>query len=60
LQHPKQLGRRLLQHNSPEAGGRGILRTTVRPIKLSGAIELVAAGALPNDGKAIADERKPV
>jgi hypothetical protein len=26
--------------------------------KLNGAVELVAVGALPNDGKVIADERK--
>jgi phenylacetate-CoA ligase len=36
------------------------LTATLRAVtKLQGAVELVAVGSLPNDGKAIADERKP-
>ena len=35
------------------------IASTLRAVtKLSGAVELVAKGALPNDGKAISDERK--
>ena len=34
------------------------LTETLRNVtKLSGAVELVATGSLPNDGKVIADER---
>ncbi len=39
---------------------RDDVATTLQSVtKLRGKVELVAAGALPNDGKAIADERKP-
>jgi phenylacetate-CoA ligase len=40
---------------------RAEVASTLRAMtKLQGAVELVAAGALPNDGKVISDERKPV
>jgi len=36
------------------------IASTLRAVtKLGVAVELVAAGSLPNDGKAISDERKP-
>ncbi|WP_076858889.1 phenylacetate--CoA ligase family protein [Bradyrhizobium mercantei] len=43
--------------SAPEAL-QGEVATTLRAVtKLGGAVELVAAGSLPNDGKVIADER---
>jgi phenylacetate-CoA ligase len=45
---------------SPTEALRGDITSTLRAVtKLQGAVELVAVGSLPNDGKAIADERKP-
>jgi phenylacetate-CoA ligase len=46
--------------SSPSEALRGEITSTLRALtKLGGAVELVAAGSLPNDGKAISDERKP-
>ena len=46
--------------SSPSEALRGEIASTLRALtKLGGAVELVAAGSLPNDGKAISDERKP-
>jgi phenylacetate-CoA ligase len=43
---------------SPSEPLRGELASTLRAVtKLQGAVELVAMGDLPNDGKVIADER---
>src|SRR5690242_17307889 len=43
---------------SPNDGLRDQLNSTLRAVaKLSGNVELVGAGSLPNDGKVIADER---
>ena len=43
---------------SPSEALRGDVASTLRAVtKLQGAVELVAVGSLPNDGKAIADER---
>ena len=40
---------------------RGEIASTLRAVtKLGGAVDLVAPGSLPNDGKVISDERKPV
>jgi phenylacetate-CoA ligase len=45
---------------SPSEALRGELAATLRAVaKLGGAVELVAPGGLPNDGKVISDERKP-
>jgi phenylacetate-CoA ligase len=45
---------------APTEALRGEVAASLRAVaKLGGAVELVAAGSLPNDGKAIADERKP-
>jgi phenylacetate-CoA ligase len=45
---------------SPTEALRDDITSTLRAVtKLQGAVELVAPGTLPNDGKAIADERKP-
>jgi phenylacetate-CoA ligase len=45
---------------SPDEALRSDIASTLRAVtKLQGAVELVAPGELPNDGKAIADERKP-
>ena len=44
---------------SPSEALQNEITSTLRAVtKLSGGIELVAPGALPNDGKVIADERK--
>jgi phenylacetate-CoA ligase len=44
--------------NSPSDALQSRLAETLRTVtKLGGAVELVAAGSLPNDGKVIADER---
>jgi phenylacetate-CoA ligase len=43
---------------SPDAKLQGEIAATLRAVtKLGGSVELVGAGALPNDGKVIADER---
>ena len=43
---------------SPDEALRDQVAATLRTVaKLGGKIELVGAGALPNDGKVIADER---
>jgi phenylacetate-CoA ligase len=43
---------------SPSDALRDTIASTLRTVtKLSGGVELVAAGSLPNDGKVIADER---
>jgi phenylacetate-CoA ligase len=45
---------------SPSEVLRGEIASTLRAVaKLGGEVELVARGSLPNDGKVIADERKP-
>jgi phenylacetate-CoA ligase len=46
---------------SPSDTLRDQIAATLRAVtKLQGAVDLVAPGDLPNDGKVIADERKPV
>ncbi len=43
---------------APDAGLEGAVAATLQSVtKLKGAVRLVAPGALPNDGKVIADER---
>jgi phenylacetate-CoA ligase len=43
---------------SPSDSLQGELAATLRAVtKLGGQVELVGAGSLPNDGKAISDER---
>ena len=43
---------------SPNATLQNDVTTTLRTVtKLGGAVDLVGAGALPNDGRVIADER---
>ena len=43
---------------SPDAALEGAIAATLQAVtKLKGAVKLVAPGALPNDGKVIADER---
>jgi phenylacetate-CoA ligase len=45
---------------APSEALRGEIAATLRTVaKLQGAVELAAPGSLPNDGKVIADERKP-
>ena len=45
---------------APDAALRSAVAATLQSVtKLKGAVKLVAPGALPNDGKVIADERKP-
>jgi phenylacetate-CoA ligase len=45
---------------SPGETLRQEIAATLRAVtKLQGAVDLVAPGSLPNDGKAISDERKP-
>jgi phenylacetate-CoA ligase len=49
----------LCEATSPSDQLRSELAATLRAVtKLQGAVELVAPGSLPNDGKAISDERK--
>jgi len=44
--------------SSPSAALAEAIAATLRAVtKLGGKVELVASGSLPNDGKAIADER---
>jgi phenylacetate-CoA ligase len=46
---------------SPSEALRGDVASTLRAVtKLQGAVDLVAPQHLPNDGKVISDERKPV
>jgi phenylacetate-CoA ligase len=46
---------------SPREALRGEVAATLQAVtKLAGAVDLVTPGSLPNDGKVIADERKPV
>jgi phenylacetate-CoA ligase len=43
---------------SPSEALREAIAATLRTVtKLSGGVELVAVGSLPNDGKVIADQR---
>ena len=45
---------------APDAALESAVAATLQSVtKLKGAVKLVAPGALPNDGKVIADERKP-
>jgi phenylacetate-CoA ligase len=45
---------------APSEALQSDIASTLRAVtKLGGGVELVAAGSLPNDGKVIADERKP-
>ena len=45
---------------APDAALEAAVAATLQSVtKLKGAVKLVAPGALPNDGKVIADERKP-
>jgi phenylacetate-CoA ligase len=45
---------------SPSEALRVDIATTLRAVtKLQGAVDLVSAGGLPNDGKVISEERKP-
>jgi phenylacetate-CoA ligase len=45
---------------APDAALAAAVAATLQSVtKLKGAVKLVAPGALPNDGKVIADERKP-
>jgi phenylacetate-CoA ligase len=45
---------------APDAALESPVAATLQSVtKLKGAVKLVAPGALPNDGKVIADERKP-
>jgi phenylacetate-CoA ligase len=49
----------MCEANSSSDALRGDLASTLRAVtKLQGAVELVAPGSLPNDGKVISDERK--
>jgi phenylacetate-CoA ligase len=44
---------------APDAALEAAVAATLQSVtKLKGAVKLVALGALPNDGKVIADERK--
>jgi phenylacetate-CoA ligase len=46
---------------SPSGELQGEIAATLRAVaKLGGQVELVGLGSLPNDGKVITDERKPV
>ena len=45
---------------APDAALEAAVAATLQSVtKLKGAVRLVAPGTLPNDGKVIADERKP-
>jgi phenylacetate-CoA ligase len=49
------------EYTSPSEALRDEIAATLRAVtKLQGTVDLVAPGSLPNDGKVIADERKPV
>jgi phenylacetate-CoA ligase len=46
------------ESTTPSDSLRAEVTATLRTVtKLGGAVELVGAGALPNDGKVISDER---
>jgi phenylacetate-CoA ligase len=50
----------LAEHAPPDKALETAVAATLQSItKLKGAVKLVAPGTLPNDGKLIADERKP-
>jgi len=50
----------LLAEHAPAAALESAVAATLQSItKLKGTVKLVAPGTLPNDGKLIADERKP-
>jgi phenylacetate-coenzyme A ligase PaaK-like adenylate-forming protein len=50
----------LAEYAQPDAALETAIGLTLRSItKLKGSVKLVAPGTLPNDGKVIADERKP-
>jgi phenylacetate-CoA ligase len=50
----------LAEHAPPDKALETAVAATLQSItKLKGAVKLVAQGTLPNDGKLIADERKP-
>ena len=50
----------LAEYAPPDAALETAIAVTLQSItKLKGSVKLVAPGTLPNDGKAIADERKP-
>ncbi|MBB4302888.1 phenylacetate-CoA ligase [Rhodobium orientis] len=47
-----------VESDTPDAGLKAAIGETLRDVtKLGGAVEMVAPGTLPNDGKIIADER---
>jgi phenylacetate-CoA ligase len=47
--------------DNPDTALREAVNATLRAVtKLQGGVDLVAPESLPNDGKVIADERKPV
>jgi phenylacetate-CoA ligase len=50
----------LAEYALPDAALETAIAVTLQLItKLKGSVKLVAPGTLPNDGKVIADERKP-
>jgi phenylacetate-CoA ligase len=50
----------LAECTTPDAALESAVAASLQAVtKLKGAVKLVAPGALPNDGKVIADERKP-
>jgi phenylacetate-CoA ligase len=50
----------LAEYAPPDAALETAIAVTLQSItKLKGSVKLVAPGTLPNDGKVIADERKP-
>lgn len=50
----------LAEYAPPDAALENAIAVTLQSItKLKGSVKLVAPGTLPNDGKVIADERKP-
>jgi phenylacetate-CoA ligase len=50
----------MAESSAPDAALEAAVAVTLQSVtKLKGTVKLVAPGALPNDGKVIADERKP-
>ncbi len=50
----------MVEATAPDAALEAAVAATLQSVtKLKGAVRLVAPGTLPNDGKVIADERKP-
>jgi phenylacetate-CoA ligase len=50
----------MAENNAPDAALEAAVASTLQSVtKLKGMVKLVAPGSLPNDGKVIADERKP-